>query len=105
MKVKEDARINDVIEAAGGATNEVDLSSVNLAYIVEDGQKIYIPKKEDTKEVQNQNEGKEVISDNPGQNVIQEKKQNTGLVNINKTSLEGLKSLPGIRRIYSFKDT
>lgn len=51
VKVKETARINDVIETAGGITEEADLSEVNLAYVVEDGQKIYIPLKTD-KEVQ-----------------------------------------------------
>ncbi|MCI8397483.1 MAG: hypothetical protein HFJ52_07755 [Clostridia bacterium] len=51
VKVKETARINDVIETAGGVTEEADLSEVNLAYAVEDGQKIYIPFKTD-KEIQ-----------------------------------------------------
>lgn len=47
VKVKEYARINDVIEAAGGTIEEADLQNVNLAYVVEDGQKIYIPFKTD----------------------------------------------------------
>ena len=73
------------------------MSNVNLAYVVEDGQKIYIPRKEDVKQAQEQNEEREVISQDPGNNVIQEKKQSAGLININKTNLDGLKSLPGIR--------
>ena len=55
VKVKENARINDVIEAAGGLTENADLDNVNLAYVVEDGQKIYIPSilDEDKKEEDN----------------------------------------------------
>ena len=41
------ARIADAIEAAGGATKNASLDQVNLAYILEDGQKIYIPNKND----------------------------------------------------------
>ncbi|MCI8393611.1 MAG: competence protein ComEA, partial [Clostridia bacterium] len=43
VEVNENARINDVIEAAGGLREDADISEVNLAYPVEDGQKIYIP--------------------------------------------------------------
>ena len=39
------ARIIDAIEEAGGETKEADLSQVNLAYQLQDGQKIYIPNK------------------------------------------------------------
>ena len=43
--LKEGARINEAIEKAGGTTEEADMSQVNLAYELEDGMKIYIPKK------------------------------------------------------------
>jgi competence protein ComEA len=35
--------VYDAIEVAGGATTQVDLTKVNLAYILSDGEKIYIP--------------------------------------------------------------
>ena len=40
----EGSRIIDAINAAGGKTEEADLSKINLAYIVEDGTQIYIPR-------------------------------------------------------------
>ena len=43
ISLDEGARIIDAINKAGGLTNEADLSKVNLAYILEDAQKIYIP--------------------------------------------------------------
>ena len=50
VEVKENARINDVINAAGGLSDDANLESVNLAYAVEDGQKIYIPSIKDNVE-------------------------------------------------------
>ena len=44
VKLEEGARIIDAINEAGGQTENADLSKVNLAYIVEDGTQIYIPK-------------------------------------------------------------
>ena len=38
-------RIIDAIKKAGGETKQADLSQVNLAYELQDGQKIYIPNK------------------------------------------------------------
>ena len=43
VKVKEGARLYEGIEVAGGSLNDADLSRVNLAYTLSDGQKIYIP--------------------------------------------------------------
>ena len=43
--LKKGARIVDAIKEAGGETKEADLSQVNLAYELQDGQKIYIPNK------------------------------------------------------------
>ena len=99
VEVKENARINDVIEAAGGITEDADLTDVNLAYAVEDGQKIYIPLKEEILRNENKIENtiKEVISSGAGQNVTKESKTAGNITNINKASLEELKLLPGIR--------
>lgn len=43
VMVEEGARIVDAIEKAGGVTEVADLSMVNLAYKLSDGQKLYIP--------------------------------------------------------------
>ena len=50
VRLKEGARIADAIEAAGGVTEKTNIGQVNLAYEVEDGQKIYIPSVDDKKE-------------------------------------------------------
>ena len=39
------ARINDGVIAAGGATLQADLDSVNLAMLLSEGEQIYIPKR------------------------------------------------------------
>ncbi len=102
VEVKENARINDVIEAAGGLRDDADLKDVNLAYSVEDGQKIYIPSKN---EVSEDNLTKEIITDGPGESVINEESGETGeLININTANQEKLKELPGIRGLNSRKD-
>ena len=94
VEVKGSARINDVIEAAGGTTDDADLSKVNLAYEVKDGQKIYIPSKNDKENI----EDLEIVSENAGINIIDESNdaQTSGRVNINTATKEELQSLSGI---------
>lgn len=84
------ARIADAITAAGGATDNADLDQVNLAYELQDGQKIYIPSKED-KEIA-------YITSKSGDNVIVgENSQGVNQkVNINQAGQEELQELPGI---------
>lgn len=43
IELEEGARVADAIEEAGGLLDDADLSNINLAYILSDGQKIYIP--------------------------------------------------------------
>ena len=95
VKVKENARINDVIEAAEGLVENADLNNVNLAYIVEDGQKIYIPFETDGTEEQ-ETEAKKGIEE--------ETSINSGKININSASQEKLTELPGIRKFHSIKN-
>ena len=100
VSVKENARINDVIEEAGGLKENADIENVNLAYVVEDGQKIYIPCKEDNKEAEDMNE---LVIENAGKDVIQsgEESERGGLININKADSKKLQELPGIRELHS----
>lgn len=57
--LKEGARVVDAIEAGGGETDEADLSSLNLAYMLSDGEKIYVPNKEETSQ---ENQEREYIT-------------------------------------------
>lgn len=94
VKVKENARIYDVIEEAGGTIEGADLEKVNLAYLVEDGQKIYIPFETDGTEGVDDGE---IIMQEAGQNVLEEKQeQGKGKININTASLEKLQEIPGV---------
>lgn len=93
--LKEGSRIVDAIEKAGGTTKNVDLSKVNLAYVLQDGQKLYIPNKKD--------KINEYISDGGGQNVVYsaDASSNTEMnkskkININTAGKEELQKISGI---------
>lgn len=89
VEVKEGARISDVIDAAGGTTNEADLTKINLAYSVEDGQKIYVPNINDKIDIENVTEG-------AGENVLENNNGKSSKVNINTASQTELETLSGI---------
>ena len=44
-RLRQGARVNDGVDAAGGATTTADLDSVNLATLLNEGEQIYIPKR------------------------------------------------------------
>ena len=97
LTLNEGARIADAIKAAGGTTNNADLDQVNLAYQLQDGQKIYIPNKNDKEK----NIAKEYITSESGNNVIIEENTSEAggiskKVNINQAKQSELETLPGI---------
>lgn len=60
----EGARVEDALKAAGGYTAEADLTKINLAGRVEDGQKIYVPRQgEDWEEEKNEESGGNDLTD------------------------------------------
>lgn len=89
VTLSEGSRIIDVISSAGGATSDADLSKINLAYVVSDAQKIYIPSIYDDSTETN------YITNLSGENVIEEK-NNSSTININSASQTDLENLPGI---------
>lgn len=95
VTLEEGARIIDAINAAGGKTEEADLSKINLAYVVEDGTQIYIPRiNENLNQV-------DLISSEAGQNIVvnslgTNEEENNAKVNINTANKEKLETLPGI---------
>ena len=95
IELPEESRISDAIKKAGGVTQDADLDQVNLAFVLSDGQKIYIPSKNE-KEA---NEGKVYITTESGNNVIIKDKVEGGKkqkVNINEAKQEDFEQLPGI---------
>jgi len=86
--VEKDSRIADVIEEAGGVTEDADLSKINLAYQVKDGQKIYVPNIEDDLE-------EDYIIDDAGKGVLPEE-ETSEKVNINTAKQTELETLSGI---------
>ena len=93
VKLPEGSRIIDGITAAGGKTEDADLSKVNLAYILDDGVQLYIPRYNEKLE-------KEIVQTEPGVGIIQEGINTTSKkdskVNINTANKEKLATLPGI---------
>lgn len=85
--LNEHSRIADAIALAGGTTDIADINRINLAYELQDGQKIYIPSIYDE-------DISDYISDSAGNNVLDSSTNST--ININKATQEELESLPGI---------
>ena len=81
---------------AGGLTKEADISNINLAYPIEDGQKITIPKIGE--EIQ------EYITEEGQSGNTDTKKTSNAKINLNKATIEELQTLQGIRRIHSTKN-
>ena len=117
VRVKEGSRIEDIIEAAGGLTENADITDVNLAYVVEDGMKIRIPSNSDeniigdgSEEAENagdrSQEGdikNEYITKDSGKGVILSEESGETLssidnlvININTAHETELEELPGI---------
>ena len=89
IQLKEGDRIADAIDEAGGITDDADLSQVNLAYVLQDGQKIYIPRIQDQ-------EIMKVVTDGSGDDVIIDGETNNNIVNINRANQTELETLIGI---------
>lgn len=99
IAVKEGDRIKDVIEAAGGVTDLADISKVNLAYQVSDGQKINIPNINYEQEDDEQEKNENYITDASGENIVvegEESSNKSSKVNINTATQTELETLSGI---------
>ena len=95
IKLKEGSRIIDAINKCGGQTEEADLSKINLAYVLDDGSQIYIPRvKEDIQNttIMKTEAGNNVIVNN----VTQGDDEKSVKVNLNTATLEKLMTLPGV---------
>ena len=91
VSLKENSRICDAIDAVGGLTKEADLTNINLAYILEDGEKIYVPKKgEEINRNNNLNKETSSYTSYSSSELLNNK------ININKATQTELETIPGI---------
>lgn len=74
------SRVIDALKAAGGAKKSADLTLINLARVIKDGEQIYIDKKDN----------------NWTSNGAAHRSSATAILNINRASAKELESLPGI---------
>ena len=85
IKLSSGSRIADAVKEAGGLTESANIKNINLAYELEDGEKIYIP---------NINETETVVTGNSENYTTEQSKDKT--ININKAGTEELQNLNGI---------
>ena len=85
------SRLDDAVKEAGGLLGNADLTAINLAGVLTDGQKIHIPRK-----------GEKVTAD-PFKDFRQEevKTEKQSLTNLNTASTIELMELPGIGQTYA----
>ena len=92
-----DSRVSDAVDAAGGLLETADLTKINLAYKLEDGQKITIPSINDKTDDDSTYE--DFITDSPENTISQTNLTNSSksnIVNINSATQTELETLPGI---------
>jgi len=75
-----DSRVNDLVAAAGGLTEDANTQAINLAAKLSDGQKAHIASINDPVSIKNPDTGSGV----------------TGLINVNTASEAQLDTLPGV---------
>lgn len=81
-KLPPDARVMDAIEAAGAAKTSADLTLLNLARPLKDGEQIYVDRKFSTQAVAKHRARSATV--------------NSGPVNVNRATIKELDRLPGI---------
>lgn len=82
-------RLNDALEAAGGPTDKADISELNLAALIKDGEKFHVPAKGEKQAF-----GQSSPSGTSG--TSSEANAEPSLVNLNTADEKELMSLPGI---------
>ncbi len=117
VQIEEGGRIADAVDAANGFSEDADISQINLAYQLEDGQKIYIPSINDEKIGEEEKVlQKEYVTDEAGDDIILEdeisnvKSKKDEKININTADQIELEEIPGVgestaQKIIEYRET
>ena len=104
VELPEGSRVFEAVEKAGGLTKDADTGTINQDEILADGQKIYIPTKQEVKESTNGSGYSVGSSSSSGSGSVR-----SGLININTADSAALQQLPGVGpatadKIISYRD-
>lgn len=102
IKLKKGSRIIDAINEAGGIKEEADMSRVNLAYVLEDAQKVYIPNinEKEEKIIKEGTDEAIIITGSGGESNEKEEKV---FINLNTANLTELQKLSGVGEATAIK--
>ena len=89
--VSENTRIYEVLNLAGGAGEDADISGINQAEKVSDGQQIYVPSREEMQQARSEGQTLQQTFTGTGGT-----EKDDGLVNINTADSAELQTLTGI---------
>ena len=87
-ELEEGDRLNKAIMLAGGTTSDADTKNINLAYLVTDGSKVYIPSIQEEKQVE--------IVENYTVDKSPDKNKGNSKIDINTASKEELEKIKGV---------
>ncbi|MGI6731217.1 MAG: helix-hairpin-helix domain-containing protein [Anaerovoracaceae bacterium] len=89
VSIGEGSRIYEAIEKAGGLTANADIRGINQAQILMDGEKIYIPTKQEV-------EDNDHLPSHGYNSPFQSQSNSTNLININTADSSTLQNLSGV---------
>lgn len=96
----EGSRVYEAVEKAGGFTAEADMRFINQAELLTDGQKLYIPTKEEIKQAQNGAVPSPITAGSTGFAAIpgasSQQSSDQGLINLNTADSAALQQLSGV---------
>ena len=92
IELEDESRIINAIEKAGGLKEDACIKDINLASKVEDGEKIYIPTKDEYTQLENNNQNNNLKEISSQKSIISKNNK----ININTATQTELETLPGI---------
>jgi len=84
ISILQGSRVNDAIQKAGGVLKDADLDGLNLASILNDGEKIYVPKIGQSSHIM------------PNTQASSQTALRTTIININTAPISELDKIPGV---------